>query len=440
MKTIRDAVHGDMTFDAVEMAVVDTAAVQRLRGVKQLGMASLVFPSAVHTRFEHSLGTCWLAKRMLSFLAGNGSASTFAIAKAIRLAALLHDVTHVPFGHTIEDERRLFPRHDEDAGRLDHFLTSTDLRSALDRSGVGLEVREILTGGPNVPPFARQIVTGTICADLLDYLKRDAFFCGLTLDYDDRLFQCFVEVDGQLAVRLHKRSGFRRDAMSELVSLLQMRYALTERVYYHHAKVVAGAMFSRILELALATGTIAREELCELKDDGLFAVLAERAKGQGRLAELLDDLAARRLFRRAFVLGLAGVGRGGVSEAERDALSSRFHLDRRARELAEAAIAADLGVPSEHVIVYCPSPKMALKEADVPVEIAPGQVVALSTLGHPDVAALREKHRALWRLMVCVRGVEGALPPNAGAACERAIGHANQLANLERGELNFGRL
>ena len=63
MKIIRDAVHGDMAFDALERTVFDTPPVQRLRGVKQLGTSSLVFPSAVHTRFEHSLGAAWMAKR-----------------------------------------------------------------------------------------------------------------------------------------------------------------------------------------------------------------------------------------------------------------------------------------------------------------------------------------------------------------------------------------
>ena len=110
MKTIRDAVHGDMQFDRHEMALIDTPALQRLRGIKQLGTSNLVFPSATHTRFEHSLGTCWVTKRLLDALSRSGHEISAPDRRVACLAALLHDVTHVPFGHTFEDERRLFDR------------------------------------------------------------------------------------------------------------------------------------------------------------------------------------------------------------------------------------------------------------------------------------------------------------------------------------------
>ena len=238
MKTIRDAVHGDIQFDDAEMAVIDTPAVQRLRGIKQLGASNLIFPSAVHTRFEHSLGTAWLTKRLLASLDQSGAVVDEADRRTAVLAALLHDVTHVPFGHTFEDERRLFERHDCDPDRLEHFLRSPALDRALARSGVGDRVRDVFAGGGGTQNFIKDLVTGTVCADLLDYLRRDALFCGLALTYDDRLFQYFSIAGDRLAVRLHKSGSFRRDALSELVALLQIRYTLTERVYYHHAKIV----------------------------------------------------------------------------------------------------------------------------------------------------------------------------------------------------------
>ncbi|MGL4461765.1 MAG: HD domain-containing protein, partial [Planctomycetia bacterium] len=169
MKTIRDAVYGDMRFDRLESAVVDTPALQRLRGVKQLGMSCLVYPSANHTRFEHSLGTCWVAKKMLDALVRQGHSLSVDDRTTVCLAALLHDVTHVPFGHTFEDERRLFPRHDEDGDRLHRMLNEPTLRALLSASGVGGRVVELLEGKTSGPPFVRQLVTGTVCADLLDY-------------------------------------------------------------------------------------------------------------------------------------------------------------------------------------------------------------------------------------------------------------------------------
>src|SRR6185369_7432267 len=105
-KLIRDAVHGDIEMTPVEVELIDTQEFQRLRGIKQLGTAYLVFPSAMHTRFEHSLGTSWMAHRMILAIRRT-QAMPDEKELIIRVAALLHDITHIPFGHTLEDERRV---------------------------------------------------------------------------------------------------------------------------------------------------------------------------------------------------------------------------------------------------------------------------------------------------------------------------------------------
>src|SRR5438132_9453024 len=104
-KLIRDAVHGDIEVSSLEVELMDTPEFQRLRGIKQLGTAYLVFPSAVHTRFEHSLGTSWMTHRILEVIQRNRQVPADE-EQIIRVSALLHDITHIPFGHTLEDERR----------------------------------------------------------------------------------------------------------------------------------------------------------------------------------------------------------------------------------------------------------------------------------------------------------------------------------------------
>jgi len=427
MKIVRDAVHGDMAFDELEWRVIDTPPMQRLRGIKQLGMASLVFPAAVHTRFEHSLGAAWMAKRLLQALAENGADISQEDPRTAVLATLLHDVTHVPFGHTFEDERRLFGRHDEDLGRLDYFLSHADLKKALDDAGEFERVRDVLAKSTSASPLAKDVVAGAVGADLLDYLPRDALFCGLALKYDERLFQLFTVVDGRLVVKLHKGGTLRRDALSELIHLLQMRYALTERVYYHHAKCAAGAMVSRALEMAFEAGQFETIFLWLMRDDTLlrhFEAVGYEVPGVG---EIVHGLLNRRLFKRVYTTTLTGFGRPGLLTAERDALAAEFHYDSKRRRTAERSIAERLGVAESHVIIYCPSPTMALKEADVPAEMAPGVVRSLADLGHPDVEGLKQKHAGIWRFYVFLKRDAPVDWRQAGLACEEVVGSPNLL-------------
>src|SRR6185436_6325599 len=148
-KLIRDAVHGDIEIAPLEVELMDTPEFQRLRGIKQLGTAYLVFPSAVHTRFEHSLGTSWMAHKILESVRRTEAITTDDEAP-IRVAALLHDITHIPFGHTLEDERRVLPRHDKDEERVEYFLVNSAVGRILKREGIQDAVIATIKGNATV--------------------------------------------------------------------------------------------------------------------------------------------------------------------------------------------------------------------------------------------------------------------------------------------------
>jgi uncharacterized protein len=411
---LRDPLHGDIELSTLEAAVIDLPVMQRLRGIKQLGTAHLVYPGALHTRFDHSIGVCAVAHRMVDALRRSGLHVDTELEDAIGAAALLHDVTHVPFGHTLEDERRLFDRHDKGSRLADMF--SRDLGDALTRLGVHDAVGSLLgmPTGMVVPQWAKDIVSGSIDADLLDYLRRDSYFAGLSQDYDDRIFRCFGVGDGRLIVRLARHGMDRPDAHSEIVSVLRLRYYLTERVYFHHTKVVAGAMISKAVELALEHGKLSEDDLLELNDWTLLDRLAHC--GVNDAQTLARRTSNRQLLKRGYV-----VSGKSIPVEQRRSWVERFHVSRVERAGMEAALARELGVRFSDVILYCPA-LTAMKEASVPVETSQGfgYLDDASSVAHAEIGALQDRYSDLWRFYVFV--------PESAVA--RAQGWVNELLGV----------
>ena len=387
---IRDTLHGDIELSPIETAVLDSAALQRMRGIKQLGAAYFVYPGATHSRFEHSLGTCATAHRVIDSIRRSGVDVDRDTETTVGVAALLHDVTHVPFGHTLEDERRLFPRHDK-GDRFERLLAG-ELGATLDSLGIRASVTELLQ--PAAPRWDADIVSSTIDADLLDYLRRDSLYTGLAQSYDDRVFRYFTVREGRLVLDTKKHGMTRPDAWSEIVQLLRMRYFLTERVYYHHTKVVAGAMISKAVELALAADGLREESLLELNDWSLFSHL--RNLGRQPITSLIDRLERRQLLKRAFVLPA-----NTVSQEDRVDLVDRYHHSQQKRGEAEREIAAAVGAPDHEIIVYCPA-LTVMKEAAALTSTPDGlrPMNAGDDASSSEIAALAERHASLWRMYV----------------------------------------
>lgn len=416
---LRDPVHGDVYLTHEELRVLDTREMQRLRGVKQLGTAYLVYPGAVHTRFDHMIGSLHMAGRMidainLSF--GLDPAGCVGVSeeetRVIRIAALVHDATHIPFGHSIEDQDGIFGRHDE-ARRFEAlFESSTGVGRVLRELGVHDDVLAILTakeGEGGIPPYWIQIVGGTIASDLLDYLARDAYFTGLKLAVDPRVTSYF-KIDrqsGNLYIDLAKHDLLREDILSEVVRLLEARYYFSERVYYHHAKVAAGALIARAVELALAAGAV-RERDFWTQDDATVLDLLERSmqkapkEARERVKDLVERFRGRRLYKRACVYPRY------ENAAVQEALVERYFAagGATARLEAEARI-TDLVrfATGKHVdvIVYCPAKQMQLKEARMHVRW-PGasNVQPLANFAErvPRLADLERSYKDLWKFYV----------------------------------------
>ena len=410
---IRDAVHGDITLTEDEGRILDTPQMQRLRGIHQLGLAYLVYPGARHSRFEHSVGTLHMTQVLIDAIQENalwegGRGLKPEVVRVLRAAALVHDVTHIPFGHNIEDQSGLLERHDS-PGRFQQVLSEeTALGRELARQGIREEVLSVLGAGAEVAePYLQQMISDSICPDLMDYLRRDAYFTGLDLKYDQRVAEYFrIDEGGRLFVDCAKEGLLREDVVSEVLRMLQARYFFSERVYYHHAKVAAGAMIARAVEDLLEEGRILAEELQETTDEGLRLLLLDRAEGP-RTRALLERLQTRRLYKRVSVFPYqknAGVQDRLISELfTPEARGRRMEFERaREREFQEHF---DKEV---EVLLYCPSRRMQLKECATLVRFPGEDLRSLSSFREelPRIRDLEDSYLRLWKVYVLSSATE----------------------------------
>lgn len=445
MVTIRDAVWGDIRLSTEEMSIVDTLEFQRMRGIRQLGTSYLVYPCAHHTRFEHSLGTCWVIQRMIGEINLRASRSQRAQVidddqkRFLRIAALLHDITHIPFGHTFEDERRILPAHDKNASRLLYFIRQGELGKVLGRLGLAEPLEAFfISGKQEEPSYPYHLVAGPVCADLLDYLRRDAFFCGLDLNYDERIFRYMDVEGGKLCFNLYSDRGFRQDAWSELISLLRIRYHLTERVYFHHTKMVSGAMLSRVLEALLEKAAIKLEELYRLRDDAFLLLVEQRIHKARLFRPLWQAFMSRNLYKRVYMVARNPLDLDFPGEAFMQRFQDDFHLNLKgARGNLEQQLARILKVPLWAIVIYAPETQMRLKEARVNVRIDLGSLRELTDLKNPELQALRDRHQALWKFFLFMHPSYEHKFLKASRFLEDEIGLPNQLELFNKGQLTL---
>jgi len=291
--TLRDPLWNNIRIEGPYLRLLDAAPFQRLRYVRQLGLAHLVYPGATHSRFEHALGAYHLAQETVRVLLASGEAEGLADdePRIVVAAALLHDIGHYPFSHALEELG--VPHHETVAGPLLH---DGEIGEIL-RTEFAVDAPErilALVKGESTSAL-QGLISGSIDLDKIDYLKRDAMMCGVAYgEIDvDRLRHALVLVANP-AARERRAVGLREKGLSALESLLFAKYQMYRNVYWHHAVRSATAMYKRLVEDALLDGTLNARFLAEYTDEGILHALE-----RGGERPLLAAIRGRRLYKRA---------------------------------------------------------------------------------------------------------------------------------------------
>ena len=410
-EVIRDPLWDNIRLDRAAVAALDTPTVQRLRYVRQLGHAFLVYPGATHTRFEHALGAYHLTRKALASLEERSELACVAEEDrlAVRLAALLHDIGHYPFSHALEEAG--FPLHEKlGVAKLDRGELGDRLR---DLGGAGFPARVGSLITKQSPSPLQGLISGSLDLDKIDYLSRDAFMCGVpygTVDVERLLASLtLVETDGRTEVGVHEKG------VSALESLLFAKYQMYRNVYWHHAVRSATCMFKRAVLGAAAAGAIADATLEETTDDALMELLLRPGGGDWRA--LAAAIRARRLYKRAIDLP--------ASDAPAD-VQPWVADDPALVTRVEDALAAEVGLPPGGLLLDFPS-RSSMLGVDLPLRLRGGGVDRLTDegragqLGLPRVAD--ELYRSARRLRVFVaqpaaRSLDGILEVSTLPAAE----------------------
>ncbi len=234
-KRIYDPIHGFIELDAGEVELLSAPVVQRMRRLRQLGLAYLAFPSAEHSRFSHALGALAIGTRAFDALRAHAP-DAFGSAREgdeqrrlLRASLLLHDLGHGPFSHACEAV--LGVRHEL---RTEAILALPELRRTLQAIDVDPDaVLALILGSAEADPVLRELVSGpNLDADRMDYLLRDAYFTGVaggTYDAEQLLASLRV-----LDVAGRPQLGVDGRGVVALESFVLARYMMFATVYFHH--------------------------------------------------------------------------------------------------------------------------------------------------------------------------------------------------------------
>jgi len=293
---ITDPVHKYIRFTEVEKKLIDTEVFQRLRKIRQLAGAHLVYPSAQHTRFEHSIGVMHLVGLASQTLLDKGYIYDNEDVESLRIAALLHDIGHGPFSHLFEEV--LMQNTSEK--KINHeiigkgVIKESIILDILEEYGYNPDYICKLSFGETQNMFYNEMIAGSLSADIMDYLPRDSFFTGAEygkIDYYRLISSFEVLSNGHL--------GINKSAINSLESMLISRYQMFKAVYFHKTVRAGEVMMLHSLASAdkqLHFSDFSIREYLEYTDEKTIDIISSLNENKFA-SDLALDYKRRKLFK-----------------------------------------------------------------------------------------------------------------------------------------------
>lgn len=278
-KLIKDPIHGYLKISGDELALIDSLPLQRLRRIRQLPGSEYVYPGAVNTRFEHSLGVMHLAGMMGESLGSDPDSISL-----LRIAGLLHDIGHGPFSHSFESVlmKNLGISHEEMTSLL---IRKSEISDILNKMGFDpSEISDLVRGRHCRKSFSK-VINSSIDSDKMDYIVRDSHHTGAGYSVDvHRIAENVVESEGDLAINVR--------AIEAVESLFMARLLSYRTIYYHKTSrgvqlMLEMAMMSVADKLGLDDIKSDPQLFLELDDYSVWEILRKDERSKGIIRRLM---------------------------------------------------------------------------------------------------------------------------------------------------------
>ena len=317
-KFIRDSVYGDINLNNFEVSIMDMPQFQRLRRIKQLGLISLIYPGANHTRFEHSIGTMNLGSKLAEELELEKDEI-----ELIRTSALLHDIGHGPFSHVSEGV--LSVPHEK---LTEYVIKNTSMKDLLEEKFDVNEIVDIINGRGHLGP----IVSGELDVDRMDYLLRDSHNTGVAygvIDYERIISNLKLENGLILDIK----------GVQAAEGALVSRYFMYPSVYQHHTTRVVNSMFRRALKRTIDEKIIDENDIYKYDDNDMISIF--RHCDNPFVNDIMNRLDTRRIMKRVKTIRL-----DNFKFPEK-----MYKINQDTLRKAEAEIAEDYGLDKDYVYI-----------------------------------------------------------------------------------------